>query len=344
MKYNAAIFIGRFQPFHNGHKQIVEEALKITNTLIIVIGSHNAPQSIRNPFETSMRQGFITNSLTPKQCEKIRFVYVQDSAYNFEAWLLDVKKKVSSILGELKGRKIALVGYYKDDTSYYLKAFPEWDFKPIRTEVDINSTDIRKIIYGKIWGIESIARNLKDKVSIYVKDIIVNNYSFFNKLIAEYEFIEQYKDRWKDAPFSPTFITTDAIVFCIGHVLVVDRKMNPGKGRIALPGGFLGQGEGIFDSCLRELREETKLTVGYKQLKGSLKEVKVFDHPLRDPRGRIVTHGHFFRLDEDKLPVVEGADDAEKAYWFPLHEIDQNENQFFSDHCQIIKYFINRGN
>jgi len=343
MQYNYAIFIGRFQPFHNAHRQIVDEALKIADKLIIVIGSHNAPQSLRNPFDTMIRRSLIIRSLSYEQAKRVDFVFIQDSAYNFEAWLLDIKKKISDKIGPLANRKIVLVGNYKDDTSYYLNHFPEWDFQPVHTKSNLSSTDIRAIMY------ENNESTIKPKLKSYVaSDVISYLQSTFYKsqdyksLREEYEYVQKYKAQWK-TPFPPTFITTDAVVFCMGYVLVVDRKMNPGKGCIALPGGFLGN-ECIFDSCLRELREETKLDISYKQLKGSLKEVKVFDHPLRDPRGRIVTHGHFFRIEDAKLPVVEGGDDAAKAYWFPLHELEARESQFFSDHAQIIKYFINRGN
>ena len=38
-KHEVGLYIGRFQPFHNGHLSVVREALKHCNNLIIVVGS-----------------------------------------------------------------------------------------------------------------------------------------------------------------------------------------------------------------------------------------------------------------------------------------------------------------
>lgn len=49
-KYHAAVFIGRFQPFHLGHEAIVREGLKQADEVIIVVGSSFAARNVRNPF------------------------------------------------------------------------------------------------------------------------------------------------------------------------------------------------------------------------------------------------------------------------------------------------------
>lgn len=50
MKYDALVFIGRFQPFHNGHRAIVDAAIEQAREVIIVVGSSFAARNIRNPF------------------------------------------------------------------------------------------------------------------------------------------------------------------------------------------------------------------------------------------------------------------------------------------------------
>lgn len=50
MKKNTySVFVGRFQPFHNAHLRIVEESLKQTEHIILVVGSYRVPFSVRNP-------------------------------------------------------------------------------------------------------------------------------------------------------------------------------------------------------------------------------------------------------------------------------------------------------
>ncbi len=68
----------------------------------------------------------------------------------------------------------------------------------------------------------------------------------------------------------------------------------------------------------------------------------VFDHPLRDPRGRVISHAFMFELNVKELPKVSTGNESDETLWFPLYKIEPNESSFFNDHAQIIKFFINR--
>jgi bifunctional NMN adenylyltransferase/nudix hydrolase len=126
-------------------------------------------------------------------------------------------------------------------------------------------------------------------------------------------------------------------------VLLIERKFAPGKGLYALPGGFVDGSETIFDSCIRELREETKLKVPEKVLRGSNTYSKVFDAPDRSQRGRTITHAFLFELnDSEPLPRVRGSDDAASASWVSFAEIDRMPECFFEDHYHIIQHMIAR--
>ena len=50
MQYDFAVFVGRFQPLHNGHQHVIDQALRSAKKLIILIGSADTARSIRNPF------------------------------------------------------------------------------------------------------------------------------------------------------------------------------------------------------------------------------------------------------------------------------------------------------
>ena len=52
--YRYLVFIGRFQPFHRGHKAVVDEALQRADEVIMLIGSANLPRSLRNPFSVCL--------------------------------------------------------------------------------------------------------------------------------------------------------------------------------------------------------------------------------------------------------------------------------------------------
>ena len=90
------------------------------------------------------------------------------------------------------------------------------------------------------------------------------------------------------------------------------------------------------------MKEETKITVPPHVLKNSVEEVKVFDHPKRSLRGRIITHVHLINLGHGDLPDVKGGDDVNSAHWLPVADVLQNENQFFEDHYDIIVNMISK--
>jgi bifunctional NMN adenylyltransferase/nudix hydrolase len=69
----------------------------------------------------------------------------------------------------------------------------------------------------------------------------------------------------------------------------------------------------------------------------------VFDHPDRDPRGRMITHAYMIELQNQKaLPKIKAADDAKEAFWLPIARIEGLSREFFGDHQMIIKYFLGR--
>lgn len=57
------LFIGRFQPFHNGHLATVKFALGRVDQLVIVVGSAQKSHEPRNPFTAGERITMIKESL-----------------------------------------------------------------------------------------------------------------------------------------------------------------------------------------------------------------------------------------------------------------------------------------
>lgn len=349
---DALVFIGRFQPFHNGHKAVIDAALKQAKEVVVVVGSSFAARNIRNPFTFQERKAMIEACFTDSKyfsydgaqgrvkSPRIHVVPVSDYPYDDNKWVNAIQKIVDETVPYAKD--VGLIGHSKDSTSYYLNIFPRWkDHVEVEDVGGINATDIRKVILTSMdyTDFEELAYVMPDNTLSLMAGLLGK--PEFKIIRAEYEMVKKYKEAWKSAPFPPTFMTVDAVVIQSGHILLVKRGDMPGKGLWALPGGFLNQEETMLDGAIRELKEETKIKVPLPVLKGSIKGSKTFDAPNRSSRGRTITQAFLIDLGVGELPKVRGSDDAEKAFWVPFNQVKQEK--LFEDHFHIIDNFINIG-
>lgn len=338
MKYDFIVYIGRFQPPTIAHQAMIMEALEQGKQLIIFLGSDRASLSLRNPFTTEERKAMILRCVSKKEQERIVFLPIQDSAYNFTAWIAEVQRKVLTIIPE--GSSVGLIGHYKDNTSYYLKYFPQW--KQILVDSLYNGLSATEVRYNFLEKGNDWKASVPFGVKNYLTELMCNDPYRFDVLLSEYKYIQNYKEQWASAPYPPTFVTIDALVMCNGHLLLIKRGHNPGKGQYAMPGGFLDQKETVEEGCIRELIEETKINTPIPVLKSCIKEVKYIDNPWRSLRGRTITFAHLIELNLRELPKVKAADDAAEVMWVKIGDLEKLEGHFFSDHLQIIKYFLGR--
>lgn len=334
-KHEFAVLIGRFSCFHLGHAQIVARGLEVAEKLIIVVGSHNRASNIKNPWNSSERIAMIEAALTEEEKSKITFVKMKDYLYSDAMWLSDIQNKIAEATND--SSDVALVGFDSDASSYYLKLFPKWQYYNCFTDYDFHATEIRDYLFTMDTAYKKCVH---PNTAAYLEEW--SKTESFKRLKDEFDFVRDYKEKWRGAPFAPTFVTVDTCVQRSGHILLVRRKGKVGKGLLALPGGFLNQDERILDGAIRELKEETAISLSKDVLKNAVVDEKVFDSPNRDPRGRTLTFAFMLNLGPGDLPRVKGSDDAERAFWCPLNEVFQRETEFFSDHFYIIQYFCNR--
>lgn len=331
--YQFGIYIGRFQPFHHGHLRSIEFALTQVDKLIIVLGSYQVAMNIRNPWSTAERAELIEQCLSTEQVSRVSFLPMRDWLDSDTMWLTSIKQGVAEISGD--SRSIAIFGHNKDSSSYYLDLFPQWDFIETGKYADLNATSIRAAYFDqRAYPSDSVPA----PIDRFLQQFMATDR--YQLLCEEYQFIRKYQQIWSVAPYPPIFVTTDAVVVQAGHVLVIRRKASPGKGLIALPGGFLNPDETLLDGMLRELEEETCLNLPAAVLRDAIVCSHVFDHPQRSLRGRTITHAYFVKLQSDELPQVVGSDDAAQAWWISFADLAAQEDCIYEDHFQIIQYFI----
>lgn len=337
--FDLLVMIGRFEPLHNGHLGVLRHALCLSPRLAILVGSSEQARTIKNPWNFDERRVMIEAALED-DFARVSIFPLRDHPYEENGWIIDVQNQVAQECKNLgldpKNAKIGLIGREKDQSSYYLRSFPQWQVVDVQHTPVMSATELRSQFFSNEEGARLLLKaNLPKSVFAFVEAFRLHGPAF-DDLVEEWNFINRYKTAWKAAPYAPTFVTVDGIIECAGHVLLVRRRANPGKGLWALPGGFVNQNETLERAVRREVHEETRLRLD----RDTPKSIHVFDDPNRSLRGRTITHAFHFKLPDGPLPRVKGSDDAEKAMWVPISTAKAMREHFFEDHHAILEHFI----
>lgn len=372
---DAIVFITRCQPAHKAHFEIINRAALLANKRVIVlIGSANQPRTTKNPWKWHERADMIHAALSPTVKEKVTILPLRDMIET--DWIQSVQEIVSSITSEEDVIKI--IGHSKDRTSYYLDVFPQWDTIEVENIDDVHATDIRTAMFENKDFDKTIGNHLPIAVHAYIQSFMLTQE--YDQLVKEHEFDKRHARSWNMgkmldyfeeqelgednkwegdesvvmavldtlresyyvAPYESSFNTVDMIVVQSGHVLLVRRRAQPGKGLYAIPGGYLERHEWSVDSALRELVEETKIKVAPIKLRSNIKADEIFEDPNRSIRGRVITRAYIIELPPGDLPKVKGSIETDNVKWVPFSVFEKMEDQMFEDHYFIIKTMLNK--
>lgn len=130
-------------------------------------------------------------------------------------------------------------------------------------------------------------------------------------------------------------LAVDGVVFGFDEgelkVLLIQRGLEPFKGRWALPGGFVRVEETLEEAARRELEEEAGLSHVF------LEQLFTFGALERDPRERVVSVAYFalVKLSDHR---ARASTDATEARWFPISETPK----LAFDHAQILGAALER--
>ena len=130
-------------------------------------------------------------------------------------------------------------------------------------------------------------------------------------------------------------VTVDGVVFGLDDadlkLLLIQRKVDPFKGKWALPGGFVQPDEDLEAAVRRELADETGITRLY------LEQLFSFGDPKRDPRERVISVAYYalVKLADHRLRA---ASDAVDVAWFPVAELPK----LAFDHEKIVEVALRR--
>jgi bifunctional NMN adenylyltransferase/nudix hydrolase len=353
--YDAVIVIQRSNPPTNAHVRNVKAAATVGRFAISVKGSAYHPRRARDPLtddevEFTWKEIFRDD---PVVRDKLRFARVRDYFDN-EKWKRNVDKEVNAIL-EAQGiprskARVAILGHSKDETSFYLSMFPDWDQIEVPNYRGLNATDVRKLFYDADnlaghWPMiatmvpPATLAMLKSLALLPAYEILVREYRYINGILAD-------EDKFRALKGKPDWElntnASDVVIECSDHVLMGYRAGVYGFGQVAFPGGIKGK-ETFLDAGLRELFEETtfNFTKAYF-IENYLRDSQIFDHPGRSQAGTRVTMAFYFNMGNLPLQEIWGKDDMAKRrmLWVPKKEWADYAPLMFEDHDMVGDRFL----
>ncbi len=180
----SALFIGRFQPFHQGHLYVVKEILKSNERVIIAIGSAEKNYIRSNPLTAGERFQLIDEALKEAEipAEKYCIIPIRN-INNYALWVHHVNQYVPPYTRLYTGSEIVKACY---DGQYYNNHRENVEHKPeivqIGREFDISATKVRDAILEdqgwekmvppavakllKTWNISKRLQDIKDTMDV----------------------------------------------------------------------------------------------------------------------------------------------------------------------------------
>jgi phosphopantetheine adenylyltransferase len=137
------LIVGRFQGFHNGHFQQLQQALnKTLNNVVVAIGVGIVDDL--NPFDFNFRVNCIKNSFSSDDADKFLFIPLYDDL-DTNSWLQSVSKLIDLFdISHLAGSKKDL------STTTYLNQIlelnPKVTFCDFTSDLNISGTLVRELL------------------------------------------------------------------------------------------------------------------------------------------------------------------------------------------------------
>jgi nicotinamide-nucleotide adenylyltransferase len=139
-----ALYVGRFQPFHLGHLEVLKRILKEYYELIIIVGSAQHSHTVENPFTAGERIQMITETLDEEGISKRVYIIPVDDINRHAIWVTHIESLTPAfdavISNEsLTARLFREAGYAVKNTELLNRK--KWSGTEIR----------KKMLHGETW-------------------------------------------------------------------------------------------------------------------------------------------------------------------------------------------------
>jgi len=333
--YSLAMFVGSFHVLRLADLAVLRQLLDRAPRCLVLVGSAHLPRSIGTPFTWEERADVIRRALAPADGAR---VILQPLRERYDE-LRTANDVMTAAASQLRGGAGSVLLACEGDGVEF--PVPEgWAQLPQDQAGD--STAMLRDLLLAAEAPEAALDQIAPQVPDATRQFLARWQGTPEQAQMHQEWLQiaGEKKAWSVAPYPVVLVTVDAVVRCGVHVLLIRRGRSPGKGLRALPGGFLDPRETVLHAAIRELVEETQIDVPEPEVRSALRGVRVFDHPRRSHRGRVITHAHYFDLGPRALPRVLGSDDAAHAEWVPIEALPAMEAQFLDDHFLVLDHFL----
>lgn len=325
-----ALVIGRFQPLHWGHVELIEAAQKAADQTLIIAGSSNVLPDFKNPFPVEQRIELLNTILVGDDY----IIQTQKDRPTDDEWIQDIIARVNNI--EEDPSKVVLFCAEKDEEWYKNNFIYE-----VRTvsNREISATDVRHAWYhGSLWTVE-------DDIPEATKRFLEEHPDYI-RLHSEYHDTTLSKDKKTEGhPFNnPIEPVSFAVIVHNGKVLTGVRGGTRGHGQRGLPGGFIEKDETTLDAAIRETKEEMGLDL--KELAAQGKAVcmaQAVEENIDDLGVRTIGINYLFVLkpDEEFSIKVDGTETLDYE-WVSCTDIVEDNELLFYNHNLVVKRLLSK--
>lgn len=324
-----ALIIGRFQPLHEGHLDLINHALEAADKVLVLVGSTNKLPDFKNPFSYEERLQLLEGVYASNLDVQFRPLPDRDTD---DEWASDVIGHVLSI--EEDPTEVMLFCNPRDE-AFYRKTL----VFPVTTidNVKISATDIRNQ-----WYFDSLISQAVPPVTRKLLEECAD----YPRLRMEYTTTTHMADRKTQGhPFgNPMEPVSFAVIIQDGQVLLGRRGGPRGAGQMGLPGGFVENTETTLDACMRETKEELGL-----DLKGLISNgqavcmAQAVSENLGDLGVRTLGVNYLFVIKEGiTLDITLDNKETTGYSWVPYLDICEDRALLFFNHNYIVRQLLSK--
>lgn len=133
-----ALFVGRFQPFHNGHADALKQVFAKEKYVIICIGSAEDDYLPENPFTAGERHQMIDAVLQSMKIDRGRYAIIPvRNVKHYSLWVKHMETLLPPFGAVYTGSSVT-AKLFADDGKYLVS--------PIKKRLNISATTVRKLM------------------------------------------------------------------------------------------------------------------------------------------------------------------------------------------------------